>query len=145
MCKWSLNTGWNTGSIFHQTTTLWRLCPNKQHWRSFTDERQNTATPPHRPQSLHVIHWQTESSLRVPFPTLRLTCEYPACIRWLREGEPWAKLWLHAQLCRRTVFTRHLRAHITSARAINTQGKIINPVLQGHRHTDTQTEDKSCF
>lgn len=47
-----------------------------------------------------------EKSLPVLFLTLRFTCEYPACIRWLWVGEPRAKLWLHAQLCRRTVFTK---------------------------------------
>lgn len=73
---------------------------------------------------------QSESSL--PVTQLCFTCEYPACIRWLWVGEPRAKLLLYAQLCRRTVFTRHPRAHITSARAINTESRTINPVLQTH-------------
>lgn len=87
---------------------------------------------------------QAESSLPVPFPTLlSFTCEYPACIRWLWVGEPRAKLQLYAQLCRRTVFTRHPRACITSAEAINTQSKVINLVLQGHTHSLQHTHTMS--
>ena len=78
----------------------------------------------------HIMRRQSESSL--PVTQLCFTCEYPACIRWLWVGEPRAKLLLYAQLCRRTVFTRHPRAHITSAQAINTESRTINPVLQTH-------------
>ena len=73
----------------------------------------------------HIMRRQSESSL--PVTQLCFTCEYPACIRWLWVGEPRAKLLLYAQLCRRTVFTRHPRAHITSAQAINTESRTINP------------------
>ena len=123
--------------------------------RQFTDQRQKYSysappTPAPRFPSVstchtgwHIMRRQSESSL--PVTELCFTCEYPACIRWLWVGEPRATLRLYAQLCRRTVFTRHPRAHITSARAVNTESKIINPVLQGHTHKHTHTHTHTVY
>lgn len=98
------------------------------------EQLSESCFPPSKSQhafSHFVSHSLTQEDTK-SLAVLCFTCEYPACIRWLWVGEPGAKSWFQARLCRRNVFTRHPRAHITSAEAFITQTQSCSNT---HTHT----------